>query len=182
MPTAALIRHMRAGGVMALLAEIDHPDGTVHVWSRSGTLAYGGHDWTGLGIMGRVRSVGTSRDLKIRQTVFELRGVPATAIQFLSANVRGRVANLWFAGIKPGRVVVADPWLLQTVKLDYQTLALTDDGKATISLIAYAGFWTLDRAQDLAWTSEQQKSIYPDDTGLDLIPSLVSKDIVWRQA
>lgn len=178
-PTAAMLRHMRAGGVLALLAEIDHPDGTVRVWSRSGTLSYGGYDWDGLGVLGKVTPVGTSQDLAIRQTAFQLRGVPATAVQFLDANVRGRGALLWLAGIRTGRKVVSDPWLLQSCVLDYQTLQVGDDGTATLSLIAYAGFWTLDRAQNLAWTPEEQKRIYAGDSGLDLIPDLVNKDVVW---
>lgn len=180
MATAALIAHMRAQRPMALLAEIDHPDGAVYVWSRVGTLTYDGHEWTGLGVLGRVRPVGTSRKTAIQQVTFELRGVPATATQFLSSNVRGRSGNLWMAGILPGRKVVADPVLISSVLFDYQTLAVEDDGTATIALIGYTGLWVLDRAQDKAWTPEEIRLTYPDETGLDLIAGLTSKDVQWR--
>lgn len=164
---------------LALLAEIDHPDGTVRVWSRTGTLTYGGHDWAGLGLLGRVTPIGTTRELAIREIGFALAGVPQAALAFLDANVRNRIGTVWLAAVDALRRIVPDPIKIMEARLDYQKYSVAADGSATIALVGQMGFWTLERAIDVAWSREEQIKTYPDDTGLDLIPSLAQKDIVW---
>lgn len=178
--TAEMRAALKARLPVALLCEIDHPDGVVNVWSRAGTLSYDGKSWTGLGALGRVGQVGSSVEFGIRQIVFELRGVPVQATEFLSSNVRGHTADLWIACIKPNRRVVPDPLLIANALLDYQTLSVPTDGRVTIQLIGVVGLYELDRAQNLAWSHEQQKRSYPTDTGLSLIPSLTNKEVQWR--
>lgn len=178
--TARMREHIRRKKPLALLAEVDHPDGLVRVWSKTGTLQYDGHAWQGLGVLGKVSPVGTTRSLMIREVKFELAGVPQAALDFLDANVRNRIAALWMAGVLPRQKIVGDPFQIQEARLDYQTYAVDDDGRAKIALIGQVGFFTLERAVDIAWSTEEQIKLYPGDTGLDLVPSLANKDILWR--
>jgi hypothetical protein len=165
---------------LALLAEIDHPDGMVRVWSRTGTLTYAGHDWDGLGILGRISPIGTSKTLSIHEVSFQLAGVPAKALEFLSANIRNRIATVWLAAIGPKRTVIPDPLQVMEARLDYQTYAVDDNGMATIALNGQVGLWTLERAVDLVWSREEIIKTYSDETGHDLIPALAQKDIIWK--
>jgi hypothetical protein len=48
-----------------------------------------------------------------------------------------------------------------------------------VSIIGRSGFYTLERNIDEAWTSEDQKTLYPNDTGLDMIPGLQNQDVIW---
>lgn len=178
--TADMKQAMRDRLPIALLAEIDHPDGVVNVWSRAGTLAYDGKEWIGLGALGRVTPVGTAKKLALREMVFSLRGIPPHAVQFLDDNVRNRVARLWFACIKPRRKVVGDPIFLDQVRLDTQKLQVDESGLCTILLTGQTGFTNLQRAQNVAWTTEEARTQYADETGFDLMPGLVSRDIKWR--
>jgi hypothetical protein len=50
-----------------------------------------------------------------------------------------------------------------------------------ISITARTGFYTLERALDEAWTTEEQKLTYPTDSGLDLISGLQNQTIQWTQ-
>jgi hypothetical protein len=50
-----------------------------------------------------------------------------------------------------------------------------------ISITARTGFYTLDRALDEAWTSEEQHILYPNDSGLDLISGLQNQTLQWTQ-
>lgn len=181
MITARMAAALRAGTPLALLAAIDHPDGMVRVWSRSGTLTYAGHEWIGLGVLGRVTPISSSLELAIQAVAFELRGVPETATEFLNSNVRGRIANLWLACVDKGRRIVADPIDLGDSELDYQTLEAADDLGATIRLVGNRGFYTLERAQRLAWSGEEQHRRFPDDpdSGFDLMTQSAVKEIKW---
>ena len=180
MITARMRAALEAGRPLALIAEIDHPDGVVRVWSRTGTLTWGGHEWAGLGILGRIAPIGTSKALAINEVSFQLAGVPQKALEFLGANIRNRIATVWLAAIGPRRKVVPEPFQVMEARLDYQTYAVDDNGLASIALNGQVGLWTLERALDLVWSREEIIKTYPDESGLDLIPALAQKDIIWK--
>jgi hypothetical protein len=167
--------------MLALLAEIDHPDSIVRVWTGIGTLRYDGQDWTGLGVLGRVRGASESSSLSIKQVTFELSGVPPESTQFLSARVRNREAQVWLAVVDHGKVYI-EPHLVIWAKMDYQRLKVDDSGLARIEIIANVGFWNIERATNRTWTHEEQQSDYPGDVGLSLLPELTDKESNWRQS
>lgn len=177
--TARMKSAIRHGAPRCLLCEIDHPDGVVNVWTRTGTLEYDGKEWIGLGIMGRIQPGASTNSLGIKQVSFELSGVPPTSTQFLSSRVRNREAYVWLASFR-GRKIVADPLLVIWAKLDYQILAIDDNKTAKIRLIGNVGFWNIERATNKAWTHENQIADYAADTGLSLLPDLVDKESNWR--
>lgn len=179
--SARMAEALAAGRPLALIAAIDHPDGMVRVWSRAGTLAWNGESWLGIGALGRVTPISSSLELAIQEIAFEIRGVPATALQLLSDKVRGRSGELWLAAMAPRRRVVADPFYFGAAELDYQTLSIGDDLTATIRVTAYMGFYTLQKAQNLVWSREAQDRRFPDrlDSGFDLMTANTVKEIKW---
>jgi hypothetical protein len=176
--TAAMADVIRARKPLALLAEIDHPDGLTRLWTGIGTLNYNGFAWTGAGTLGSVTPVKRSTDIAIQDIVFELRGLPADAVKWLSSDVRNRTATVWLACIVNGRVV-ADPYPLIDALLDYQTLPVADDGTVSIKLSAVTGFYTLERAIEEVWSKEDQRLRYPADTGFDRLSILQNQDVIW---
>jgi hypothetical protein len=171
---------LRNGAQPALIAYLDHPDGPTRVWSRSGTLRWDGYDWQGVGTLGRISGVSQSNDLALKQVALSLSGVPPFATKTLSGRVRGRVARVWFTAVM-GKRVIGAPELIVDAICDYQTLKIEDSGAATITITANVGFWSIERAVNIAWTHEQQQSVYPGDTGLSLLPSLTNKESNWRK-
>lgn len=178
--TARMREALEAKRPLILLVEIDHPDGLVYVWSRQGDLSYDGKVWKGLGILGRISPMGTTANVLIKEVVFNLAGVPAESLAFLSDNIRNRIARVWIGALENKRKVIADPIQIMEARLDYQDFSVEDDKTATVKLHGQVGFWTLERAIDIVWSPEEQKRTYPLDTGLDLIPSLATKEVVWR--
>ncbi len=177
----ALRNAIAAGGRIAVLVEIDHPTGTVRAWSRLGDLQYSGFTWKGVGTLGRIGGIGGVKKIQVRQVTFELRGVPPDVVTFLENNVRGRVAQAWLAALKP-RADEVDGDLFELVSglCDTQTLALSEQRKATIKLVVNEPIFIIDRAQNLAWTTEQINAEYgPGITGLDNIPLLANATESW---
>lgn len=177
--------HLRAaildGAPTCLLADIDHPDGMVHVWSGIGTLVYNNISYTGIGILGRVTPIGSTMESVISDFKIELRGVPQTAAQFLNRDVRNRPADIWYGALDKQGKVIPEPYLVCNGIMDYQELQVAEDGSATISITVIGGLWTLDTALNQAWTTEEQIKIYPGDTGLDSLPALVNKQVNWTR-
>jgi len=181
--TPEMARALKEKRPLAALVELDHPDGLVRAWSGIGTLRYNGEDWYGLGIFGDVGPMVITTETVIQEITYSLSGIEPDQeeLQFLNAFVRGRSGRQWLAALDEQGRVIKDPYELPSTRLDYQTQDVDDDGTAKVSVLAYAGFYTLERSIDECWTAEDQRKRYPNDSGFDLITSLTGKDIIWTR-
>lgn len=172
---AAAVRNKRP---LALLAEIDHPSGIARFWTGIGKLNWNGFVWTGSGQLGTVTPISHTTDLTIQDIQFNMVGVDPAVVAELDDNVRNLSGKVWLACIEQGQVV-PDPYQIVDALLDYQSFAAGEDGTVSISITAHTGFYTLARALNETWTTEQQKIDFPGDSGLDLISGLQNQDIQW---
>jgi hypothetical protein len=177
--TDRMAQALRAKRPLALLAEIEHPSGTGRFWTGVGKLAWGGYEWTGSGTLGTITPIKHTSDIAIQEITFSMSGVASDVVAGLSDDVRNRAGNVWLACIgKQGRVV-PDPYLILQSQLDYQSLNATDAGAVTISITARSGFYSLERALDESWSTEEQHLLYPDDSGFDMISGLTNQTLNW---
>lgn len=181
--SANLARALKRGDAPLLLFYMDHPTaGEVRIHSRTGILVIGGETWYGFGLLGRINGATRSINMEINEVTFELRGVPPTTTDLLAAKVRNRVAKVWRAAIAKNGLVTVDDEPMIDALLDNQTLGVDpQSGEATLRLHGVQGFYTLDRAQDIAFSNEQQLSEYPDDLGLSLVHTFENRDSNWRK-
>lgn len=165
---------------LALLAEIEHPDGTARFWTGIGLLEWNGYTWTGSGTLGQITPIKQTSTLAIQELVFALAAVDPEVVATLSDDVRNRAGRVWLTCIGPGKTVI-DPYQIVDSELDYQSFTADADGKVIIAITARTGFYTLARALDESWTSEEQHVVYPTDSGLDLISALQNQELQWTQ-
>lgn len=177
--TARMAEHVRSRKPIALLAAIEHPSGNAYFWTGAGPLMWNGQKWTGCGQLGSVTPIEHTSDILVQDVQFQMTGVDPAIAATLDDQVRNLSGKLWLAGIRPGPTVVADPYQIMDAVLDYQALSASPDGTVTIAITAHTGFYTLSRALDEAWTTEDQHLTYPGDSGLDLIPGLQNQDLQW---
>lgn len=166
---------------IALLAAIDHPDGMFRAWTGVGELEFDGETWTGVGILGSISPVKRTSDLEIQELQFRLSGVPPNAATWLSSDVRNRDASAWLACLDQKGQVIADPYPLIVSLMDYQTFAIDESAAPSITIIAQTGFYTLERAVDEVWSTEDQQSVYAADIGLDQMAILVNQTVNWTR-
>lgn len=177
--TQAMTEAIHAGYTLALLADIEHPSGTVHYWTGVGTLLYNGISYIGAGRFGSVAPVKHTSDLSIQEVVFSLSGVLPEEAAELEDNVRNDIATVWLACIGEQGEVVSSPYQLIGAELDFQSLSVSEEGEAILSITARTGFYTLERAINESWTPENQKQTYPTDVGLDFVPVLQNQEVQW---
>lgn len=178
-----LARALARGDAPFLLFYCDHPTREVRAHSRTGVIRFDGFDWHGFWKLGRIAGATRSVNLAINEVTFELRGVKSAQVANLSGRVRNRVARVWIAALsRRGRITVdSDPMI--DCRLDYQRLSVDPaSGNASVRLTGQQGFWTLDRAQDIAFSDQQQRFEYPEDSGLSLVHSFVNRESNWRAA
>lgn len=178
---------LRSGrAALAVLCEIDHPEGTVWLWTGLGMLHYGGKKWKGAGGIASITVAPRSMDIRIDEVRLSLSGIDPENLLGLDMNIRNRIAKTWIAAIGPGARVQGEPLLLDEILLDYATDSLGEDGLVTLTLIGQAGFWTLERSTENAWSREEAVLRFgvdsagnPVESGYDYIPTLRTKDTKW---
>jgi hypothetical protein len=171
---------LKAGAPRVVFAEIGHPSGTGRFWTGIGSKTWNGEAWSGSGQMGGVAPVKATSELAIQEIVFWMAGVDQDVVNRLNGSVRNYTATAWLACLDNQDNVVADPYQLLTAVLDYQQFKAQDDGTFIVNVIARTGFVSLERAIEEAWTPENQHALYPGDTGLDLVPTLQNKEILFE--
>lgn len=168
------------GAPLYLFGQIDHPDGMVYLWTGIGSIEWDGNTYTGKGRLATIGQINKTQELTLDQRVMRLAAVNPDDLALLTAAIRNRTATIYLGAVEDG-AVVADPYLLDEITMDSQSFPVDESGVASIQLTGFAGIWTLERALSIAWSSEEAKKEYPDETGFDLIPLLVNKDTSWKK-
>ena len=179
-----MARAVRKRSPLALLVEIDHPDGTVRYWSGIGTLDHGGYEWRGAGHLGSIQIAPRVTDLRIDEIKMSLRGIgPEDAVD-VNMDIRNRKAWVWIAALDDAQHVIDDPLLIDEILLDYATDEIGEDGTVAITLTGQTGFWTLERTTEAAWSMEDAVARWGEgvETGFDYITSLRLKDTKWASS
>lgn len=177
--TESMARALAGGKPRVILVAIQHPSGAAYFHTGLGPLLWNGNKWTGAGKLGTLSPVQQTSDISVQDITFQLSGVDADIVAQLDDDVRNLNGSAWLACLGDDGKVIANPYQIVDAELDYQTFQIQDDGTATISIIAHAGFYTLDRGVDEAWTPQNQKLTYPTDAGLDMIPGLQNQSLLW---
>tara|TARA_R110002012_G_scaffold141503_2_gene299225 strand:+ start:913 stop:1542 length:630 start_codon:yes stop_codon:yes gene_type:complete len=174
-------------------------DQTLRLWTGYGTLVYQGVSWYGSGALLQVDSIEETTEISAKGASVTLSGIPSEVLSLaLTEPYQGREAKIYFGTFSKG--------LLQQESEDY---ILLEDGSrislesgttnlseifvgymdqmnieetpdvCTIQLALENKLIDLERTRVARFTSAYQKSLYPNDLGLDFVESLQDKDIVW---
>jgi hypothetical protein len=168
-----------SGAPLVLLAEIEHPSGTARFWSGIGQLTWDGETWSGIGELGTITPIQHTSAIAIQEIEFTLSGADPAIVATLDDDVRNLSGRAWLAALDQSGKIIEDPIQIVDSTLDFQSHKINDDGTATISITARSGFYSLERALDDVWSAEDQRKIYPDDSGLDMISKLQNQELQW---
>lgn len=177
--TARMATALQDGSPRGLFVAIEHPDGTGYFTTDVGSRTWNGHTWVGTGQFGSITPIKHTSDIAIQDITFSLSGVDVSILNGLNDDVQGLNGSVWLYCLADDDTVVPDPYQLINSELDFQTFTVDPNSTATISIVAHSGFYTLSRAIEEAWTPQNQKNLFPTDTGLDLIPSLQNQNLPW---
>jgi hypothetical protein len=187
-------------------------DGTVHdrvlrLWTGNGALVYNGHTYYGTGNMLDISSVEETTQMAVKGASLTLSGVPSEVISLaLSEPYQGRTCNIYFGLFQRGFILDEDStqtsqiYILQQdggrIYLEENKTSLTEiftgymdqmniqEGpeSSTIELNVENRLIDLERPRVGRFTSEYQKSIYPEDKGFDFVESLQTQQLHWGRS
>lgn len=146
----------------------------IRMWTGQGTLTIGGNSYVGLGQILDISSVEETAEMSVKGATITLSGVPQELVSLaLSEPYQGRVCNIHFG-------VIGEQALNQLFSGYMDQMNISDGGdKSTIELKVENKLIDLERARIARFTSGYQKSVYPNDKGLDFVEDLQDKKIAW---
>lgn len=201
--TADMLAEYASGNVYpALMAEMFFDSATVGMWTGLGSITWGDKEFLGGGNFIGISPISETQDNEAKGIVVSLNGIPSSLISSaLLENIRGRPFKMYLGSVvtraavstedSSGVVLTEDGGyvLLENQFIDspyrifsglMDVMEFTDNGKeAYIRLSVENALIIGQRSKVSRYTSEQQKTYYPNDKGLDFINQLQDKEIVW---
>ena len=149
---------------------------TVRMWTGTSALTgVDGRVWLGSGSLLNISTIEETQDMSVKGARISFSGIPSANLSLaLTEPYQGRVCNIYF-GTVSGTV---DFNLLFSGYMDQMNIVEASD-TATIEMLVENKLIDLERARVARFTSGYQKSLYPDDKGLDFIEDLQDKKIPW---
>jgi hypothetical protein len=174
----------------------------LRMWTGVGTLVYDGVEWFGTGNLLNISSVEETTEISAKGATVTLSGVPSEVISLaLSEPYQGRICKIYFGMFSKGsmldesgnyilledggKIYLDNPQTnfndLTEIFSGYMDQMNISEGPdaSTIELAVENKLVDLERSRVRRFTSAYQKSVYPNDLGLDFVEDLQDKDITW---
>jgi hypothetical protein len=177
-------------------------ENVLRMWTGVGTLVYDGVEWFGTGNLLNISSVEETTEISAKGATVTLSGVPSEVISLaLSEPYQGRICKIYFGMFSKGsmldesgnyilledggKIYLDNPQTnfndLTEIFSGYMDQMNISEGPdaSTIELAVENKLVDLERSRVRRFTSAYQKSVYPNDLGLDFVEDLQDKDITW---
>ena len=199
--SAITIESLEEGVVYPFFAtELRFSSNIVRMWTGQGTLVLeDGTEWIGLGQLLDISSIEETSEMAVKGASISLSGIPSELLSLaLSEPYQGRVAKIYFGTFQQGCILqeTANYILLEgggRINLEsmshgfnelfsgYMDQMNIEEGgdTSTIQMNVENKLIDLERARVARYTSGYQKSVYPNDLGMDFIEDLQDKKIPW---
>lgn len=176
---------------------------TLRFWSGLGELSFGGETYVGSGNLISISSVEENIDISAKGATLTLSGLPSDMLSLaISEPYQGRKCKIYF-GVRGANVnylqqedgslvlnedgsgiitsVLDDADVASEIFSGYIDQMNIDEGPETSSISVYVESRLIDlqRPRERRYTSESQKSRFPNDRGFEFVEDLQAKKFQW---
>lgn len=157
-------------------------DETLRLWTGQGILNYNSFNWYGTGQLLAIDTIEETSEIAAKGATITLSGVNADVLALaLTEPYQGRQAKIYFGVHISGQQDSASMTEVFAGYMDQMNIEETD-GVSTVQLTIENKLIDLERPRTARFTSAYQKSIYPNDLGLDFVEDLQTKELYWGRA
>lgn len=162
-----------------LAAEMLFDSGAIRLWNGYQDATIDGELFIGTGHLLSIGNIEESSDVSARGTSLSLMGLDASIISIaMQENYQNRAARIIVGTLDNG---VFTTYTLFRGRMDVMEIA--EDGEtATVAITAENRLIDLERPRSSRYTSEDQKTYYSGDLGLDYVADLQDKQFNWGRA
>jgi hypothetical protein len=172
---AALLTALAQPEVQPFYAvEMAFDSGTVRLWTGYGDRTINSETYTGSGNLLNIEGLGEVADLSAKAITISLGGIAGELVSLaLQEPYQRRRCRVYFGAINVADVVEVFTGSLNTMQIE-------DSGESsTISVTVDSKLVETEKASNLRYTSESQKSRYAGDTFFDYVSAIQDAEIVW---
>jgi len=162
----------------AMMAKLEFPGGNINLWTGVTSIVVGADTFVGVGELGNIGDIRETTQIKAAGVDLTLSGIDSSIIAaILLENYQGRPATIYTAfldsdGNYKDRITM--------FKGRMDVITCREDGEEAIVTVSVESVLVaLERANQRRMTPEDQKAIYPTDTGFDQVPQIQDLEIVW---
>ncbi len=186
----------QASTIMATLVELDwwdvendaaaplyFTDACTNIRWYTDTSMTSYNTFMGIGALGSIDSVEEGFDLQAYGISITLSGIPLEVREQAFADItfktafQNRSCKVYTAFLDTEYNIMGDPILIFAGQMDGCTMSVSDSVSITIGVQSRLINWEIPRGG--RYNSNDQKVWYPEDTGFDLIPELLNKELDW---
>ena len=178
--TTALNTQLTSASLRPFFAvNLDFSGGAFVTWTGYGNITFDSTTFVGSGEVLNISEISESGAVQANGITVTLNGLDSSLISAaLQDNYQGRAATVYLGTLTSAGAVVADPYKVFIGRMD--TMSIADDGeRATIVISCENRLISLNRNKVRRYTSEDQKSEFSGDKGLEFVSSLQEKSIRW---
>ena len=163
---------------MFIAVALDFPSGIVRFWTGIGEITFGGYTYLGVGQLGSIAPADEHVRNVAEKRSFSLSGVDPSLVSEADIDAcYGRSVTEYFGFIDANGVLVATPETNWEGRID--GITRRDGAEPVIEVSAESKFAVLDQPDGWRFTDEHQQQFFSGDTGLILMPSVMTATVVW---
>jgi hypothetical protein len=161
------------------LVEAFFDSGTLRLWTGNVPLMWNSQIFTGAGIMLSFSEITETQQIEANGVQFVLSGISSTIISLaLTEEYQGRPIKLYLSALDENGELIGEPYTIYEGLMD--VMEIQDNGETSaVTLNTENQMVILEAIKIFRYTPEEQKRRYPGDKGLDFVPSLQDKEIIW---
>lgn len=163
------------------LVYLDFLSEAVRANSTDFTVSWDGHDWLGTGALGTIGAVEETIESKATTLSLSISGVdPELLPKAIGDRYQGRTGQLSIAMLDEAYQIIGTPVLTFEGPMDAMPIEISGSvGTITVTVTDGRADW--ERPAVIRYTNEDQQAFYPGDKGLEFVPQMVEKQLVWGQ-
>ena len=155
--------------------DIDFASGPLYVWSGIGDLTIGAKTYLGAGQLMNISSVEETTEIEAKGATITMSGIPSTFLALaLTESYQGRECRIYFGMTS----TPSDYVEVFSGELDQMNIS-EEANTSSIAVTVENVLIRLERPVVRRFTSQDQKSRFPADLGLDFIAALQDKEVFW---
>ena len=176
MSAAMAAEIVKTGTRPFLLVDLDFPSAPMRLTSRARDVAFNGNLYAGDGVLLDVSDIEETTEVSPAGLTLTLAATAGLRTIITTAFFQGRRASVWIGFIDDAGAVVASPIVLAGGIMDGADYG--DDPAAPVVRLAVATrLRDMSITRERRWSSEDQKAVFPGDTGLRYVEAIAEFEI-----
>ena len=176
--SASLDRVIRPVLFFELAIDDGSPTEIVRASDAPYPIAWGGHEWTGVGTFIQISAAEETTELKAPGIVATLNGVdPGLVSIALGRHIQGSPVTIYLGFLDEGHQLIDTPFILFRGRADTMPIKLGQTASIRLTVESVLADW--DRPRVRRYNNADQQQRFPSDRFFEFAEQTVDKDIIW---